>query len=77
MIDTVEQTESEKARAIFSHLCHDAGLLGYQIYRLSGDLADLQVKIRNAEIDYKKAKEAETTTVPHIKEATEPTGVTQ
>jgi len=75
MIDTTEQTESEKARQIFSRLCHDAGAINYQIFRLQGDLADLNIKIKNAEVDYKKAKSKET--AAHSEEANEPKGVTQ
>lgn len=75
MNDHLELSESDKARQIFSRLCHDAGLLGYQIHRLTGDLNDLQVKIRNAEVDFKKAQAAETRA--HKQEATESQGVTQ
>lgn len=75
MIDVVEQTESEKQRQVFSRLCHDAGVLQFQIDRMKGDLAALNVKIHNANLDYMKAKEAETPA--HSLEATEPKGVTQ
>jgi len=64
MNDYLDPSESDKARQIFSRLCHDAGLLSYQIYRLTGDLNDLQVKIRNAEVDFKKAVQAEKKTEP-------------
>lgn len=70
-----EQSESEKARAIFSRLCHDAGLLDYRIQRLAADLEDLRVKIRNAARDYEKAKALETN--KHPLEVTNPEGVTQ
>lgn len=75
MTENVELKESDKARQVFSRLCHDAGLLSYQIYRLTGDLHDLQVKIKNAEVDFKKAIAAETKA--HQEEATESQGVTQ
>lgn len=75
MNEHLELSESEKARQVFSRLCHDAGLLTYQIHRMQGDLEDLQVKIRNAALDYEKAKKAETPA--HLEEATEPQGVTQ
>jgi hypothetical protein len=61
------------AQQLFSRLCHDAGLLTYQIKRMTSDLEDLQVKLRNAEIDYKKASE----TAAHTQEATDSQGVTQ
>jgi hypothetical protein len=75
MNEHLELTEMQKCQQIFSRLCHDAGLLDYQIQRMQGDLENLRVKIRNAAIDYDKAKKAETPT--HLKEVTESQGVTQ
>lgn len=74
-MENIVTKESEKFRQLFSKLSHDAGLLSYQIYRMDGDLSDLQVKMKNAEIDFKKAVEAETKA--HKEEATDSKGVTE
>lgn len=75
MNEQAELTESEKARNIYSRLCHDAGHLDSQIRRMQGDLEDLHIKIRNAQVDYFNAKKKET--AAHSGEANEPQGVTQ
>lgn len=56
----MNETESQKARETFSKLCHDVGLLDFRIEQLQGDRADILIKIRNAALDYERAKKIET-----------------
>lgn len=70
-----KKTQSQEAAELYSKLCHDAGQLQFQIKTMEGDLEDLNVKIRNARLDYVKKKKEETTA--HMQEATEHQGVTQ
>lgn len=73
MNEQLELSPAEKERQIFSRLCHDAGLLQYQITRMAADLEELRVKLHNSERAYKKAKADETAA---NNEATAPQGVT-
>lgn len=51
---------TEEAKYQYSKLCHDAGQLGEIIRSMQSDLEDLYIKIKNAKLDYKRAKDTET-----------------
>lgn len=73
--------ESEILQQQYSQLAHDAGNKAYFIKCQQADLEDIYVKMRNVNLDYGKAveaeKKAEAKTAKHITEATTTEGATQ
>lgn len=70
---TEVKSEMQVAAEKYSRLCHDAGQLQFQIKEMQGDLENLFIQMRNARVDYLKAKK----TTAHVQEVTKTEGVTQ
>lgn len=68
------KTQSQEAAELYSQYAHDAGNLQFQIKEMEAQLNDTWVKMRNARVEYLKAKKAETK--EHSKEVSDPQGVT-